>query len=307
MKDLSIIRGVFIKGKINNSLRKLFRFLLIVFMVNIFFSCDNRRAELERLEQENEEMRMRMEENAENVEGYFAELNEIEDNLRLIKERENIISDQARYDLELGVDQQARINEDIQLIGELMEKNRILIASLNNRLRNADTRIEGFEQMIRRLNQTLEEKEVEIQLLRDQLAQTNLRVDYLTAMVDTLELESREKSRLLREQTLELNAAYYAMGSRKELVDNNIIEREGGFLGIGRSERLKSDFNPDFFTRIDITRDHNITIYGNRPELITSHPNGSYEFKSADGENWLEITDPERFWSASRYLVIQVR
>jgi len=282
-------------------------FILYVLTLFVAISCNTNQKEVERLQEENYALQQQVELNSQNVESYFSDLNQIEDNLRLIKQTENLISGQASGDLELGVTQQERINEDIKMIGELMEKNRLLIASLNNRIRNADTRIKGFEQTIERLNQTLEEKEVEIELLRNQLATTNLRVDLLSAKVDTLERDAREKSRRIEQQTIELNTAYYAVGSRRELTDNKIISREGGFLGLGRSERLKADFNHDFFTRVDITRVSQITINGQRPELITTHPADSYEIKTEEGETYLEIKKPESFWSASRYLVIQVR
>ncbi len=279
----------------------------IILVMFFLFSCSNNKQEIERLEAENEQLRDQIDQSSDNVENYFSELNEIEENLRLIKEKENLITGQAGSGVELGVPQQERINQDIQRIGELMEKNRILIASLNNRLRNADTRIAGFEKMIENLNQTIEEKEIEITLLRDQLASMNFKVDMLTARVDTLEMVARERSQTIEQQTIELNTAYYAIGSQKELIENQIISREGGFLGIGKTERIKADFNHDFFTRIDLTRDKEITIIGERPELITVHPEDSYEINTEDGERYLEIIDEERFWSTSRYLVIQVR
>jgi hypothetical protein len=296
-------------GNLNNpSISK--RTLIFLFsglMVLNIFSCKTNVEEVERLQEENQLLKEQLEVNTENVETYFADLNQIEENLRIIKEREDIISGETSVGVELGVSQQERINQDIMLIGELMERNRELIASLNNRIRSADQRIAGFEQMVARLNQTLEEKEIEIQMLREQLAHMNLQVDLLMARVDTLEQESERKSQLLEEQTLEMNAAWFALGSRRELIDNNIISREGGFLGIGRTNRLKTDFNKDFFTRIDVTRDFDITIIGEDPELITSHPSNSYQFVVEEDETFLRINDPERFWSASRYLVIQIR
>ena len=286
------------------------RMLIFIFSGLLFlnlFSCKTNLEEIESLQEENQILKDQLETNLEDVEAYFADLNQIEDNLRIIKEREEIISRETSDGFELGISQQDRINQDIILIGELMEKNRELIANLNNRIRSADQRIAGFEQMVNRLNQTIEEKEIEIQMLREQLAQMNLQVDLLMARVDTLEQETERKSQLLLEQTLEMNAAWFAMGSRRELIDNNIISREGGFLGIGRTNRLKSDFNKDFFTRIDVTRDFDITIAGENPELITSHNAESYQILTEEGETLLRINDPDRFWSASRYLVIQIR
>ncbi len=281
--------------------------LVPLIMVLLMISCQNQQQEVERLEQENQDLKARIEQNSENVETYFADLDEIESNLQMIKETENMITGGASDDIELGQNQQERINEDIQLIAQLMERNRTLIANLNNRLQNADTRIAGFESTIQKLNHTLEEKEIEISLLRDQLASMNFQVDMLSAKVDTLEQEALERSRKLQQQTIELNTAYYAIGSQKELQDNQVISREGGFLGIGKTVRMKADFNHDFFTRIDITRDFDISIMGDRPRLVTTHPEGSFRMQSEGDEQWLEITDPDAFWSASRYLVIQVR
>lgn len=282
------------------------RTLVVYALTLLLWGCGSNQQEVEKLEAENEELRSIIDQNQDNVERYFQELNQIEDNLSRIKEREDIISGRTD-DPEFAMDQQDRINEDIQLIGDLLEENRALIGSLRNRLSNSETRISGFEMMIDRLQQIIEEKEIEIQLLQGQLAWMNIEVTLLTARVDTLEREREEKARQLEQQMLEMNRAYYAIGSRTELLDNNIISREGGFLGIGRTDRVSGDLTSDFFTRIDITRDMQITIFGDRPQVISIHPDGSYQIVNSDGDTVLDITDADSFWSATRYLVIQVR
>lgn len=282
------------------------RFAVVSILAFLLMACGSDRQDVERLESENQELRDIIEQNQENVEGYFEELNKIENNLRRIKERENIITGRTD-DPEFSLAQQDRINEDIQLIGDLLEENRALIGRLQNRLKNSETRISGFEMMIERLQQTIEEKEIEIQLLQTQLASMNIQVNMLTAKVDTLERERDAQTRQLQQKTLEMNRAFYAIGSRRELLDNNIISREGGFLGIGRTERVSGNLTDNFFTRIDITRDNEITIFGERPEVISIHPEDSYHIAKRDEETVLEIRDAEKFWSATRYLVIQIR
>ncbi len=282
--------------------------LPIVSFIFILASCQqSNQQEVERLQAENDSLRLQVETTSSNVELYFADLNQIEENLRQIKQKENLITRQASGDIELGRTQKDRINDDIRLISELMEKNRNLIANLNNRLRNANTRIAGFEEMVARLNSTIEEKEIEIELLRGQLATMNLRVDFLNAKVDTLERDSRDKARRIEEQTIEMNTGYYIIGTRKELSDIKVISREGGFLGIGRTSRIMADFDHSNFTRVDIRRDLKINIIGLRPELITNHPTDSYRIYHQNGETFLEVTNPAGFWTASRYLVIAVR
>ncbi|HCT70119.1 MAG TPA: hypothetical protein DF409_02750, partial [Bacteroidales bacterium] len=64
----------------------------------------------------------------------------------------------------------------------------------------------------------------------------------------------------ISEQTEELNTAYYVIGTKKELRDQNIITMEGGFAGIGRNKKMKEDFNQDYFTRVDITQLKSIPV-----------------------------------------------
>ena len=68
------------------------------------------------------------------------------------------------------------------------------------------------------------------------------------------------------------------------------------------------DFNKDYFTKIDIRTDKEIKLYSKDAELLTSHPADSYELvKDADGQLSLVILNPNKFWSVSRYLVIEVK
>ncbi len=237
---------------------------------------------------------------------FFSTLNTIETNLAIIKSKENIISEETSYSLEGREDVRDRINEDIILIGELMEKNRQLIIDLNQNLRKSNAKVKELENVIARLREQLEEKEVEIMVLKDRLAELNFQVDILTAKVDNLEEEKRLKDKHIAEKTDELNTAYYAVGSRKELVENDIITREGGFLGIGRTSVLQSDFDNSYFTRIDLTRTPEILIIGKDPKIITAHPSDSYTLNQDADNYYIKITNYNKFWNASKYLVVVI-
>ena len=69
-----------------------------------------------------------------------------------------------------------------------------------------------------------------------------------------------------------------------------------------------SDFNKDYFIKIDIRYDKKIKLYSKNAKLLTTHPSGTYVLeKDKLGQYELQITDPNKFWSVSRYLVIQVK
>ena len=69
-----------------------------------------------------------------------------------------------------------------------------------------------------------------------------------------------------------------------------------------------SNFNRDYFTKIDIRVDKEIKLYSKSAKILTNHPANTYTLtKDAKGEYVLRITNPTQFWSASKYLVIQVK
>lgn len=262
--------------------------------------------ELERVSLEKQALQQQMLERDSTLNAFFDALNQISDNLQVIREKEGRISRGAGNGLEGRPDLMRNINEDIRMMGELMEKNRQLIARLNRDSRASNLRISELDRMIERMNQQLEEKEIQIQVMQEELGKMNFRVEYLTATVDTLEGIRRRHQQEIEDKTLELNTAWYALGSRDELRQQGIISREGGFLGLGRTYRLNSNFDQDYFTRVDITNTRQITIPGKKPVLVSPHPEGSWKWHNDQEILLLEILDYKKFWSASRYLVIQM-
>lgn len=272
-----------------------------------FMACEQgQQEEVARLSIEKQALQQQIEHKDSTLNAFFSSLNQIEENLQQIKEKEGRISKGAGSSLEGRPDLMNTLNEDIRQMGELMEKNRQLIARLNRDFSNSSLKITELDKMISRLNQQLQEKEVEISILQEELGNMNLRVEFLTATVDTLEEVRQRQEMILQEKELALNTAWFAMGSQDELLANGIIIREGGFLGLGRTNKLSADLDPDYFTRVDITRTPQVTIPGQEPVLISTHPEGSWSLRMEDEGYYLDILDPEKFWSTSRHLVIMV-
>ena len=88
-------------------------------------------------------------------------------------------------------------------------------------------------------------------------------------------------------------------GTKKELKEQHIIED---------GKVLQSNFNRDYFTKIDIRVDKEIRLYSRSAQLLTSHPASSYQLQTdANKQYVLRITNPQLFWSTSKYLVILVK
>jgi len=280
--------------------------LMAILVISLNGCGQKSREEAERLQQENLALQQQLAGQEEAITQFLASINEIEENLALIREKERIISQGARDNIEGQTGQMERINDDIRLIGELMTRNRQLMNRLNRDLRNSNLQLSEFEKRVAQLNERLVEKEGEIAGLKEELGRMNLRVDYLTLTIDTLQQDAMDRTRTIEAKVTEINTAFYTMGSRKELLEWGLITRTGGFLGIGRTNRLMPDFDPTHFARIDIRTTTEITISGSQSTFITPHPEGTFEFRYADGIKILVILDPEKFWSNSRYLVVEI-
>ncbi|MFK7921108.1 MAG: hypothetical protein AB8H47_04085 [Bacteroidia bacterium] len=257
---------------------------------------------------------------------FMTSFNSFEDNLSQIKEKENLISMETA-DNELAPDQKERILTDIQMINDLLEQNRMIIVELTEKVEGNDGKVREFRRMVSRLKKDLESRDVEINTMKEELVALNFEKGELHIRVDTLRgrnerlvalsnqqsetIQAKEEvlvqqTEEINTQTARLNQAFYVVGTEKELKAMNILEKEGGVIGIGRTAKLSQDFDPNMFTAVDITSFDRIPVETKRVKLVTAHPSDAYAVNETEKGRVesLEITNPERFWSASRYLVV---
>lgn len=235
-------------------------------------------------------------------------LSQIQDGFDQINEAEGIVNVENRSG-ESGNKQ--RILDNMQLIQNKLKLNRELIANLQQQLRSSnqrDSRTKAkLEEMVANFNKQLEDKSREIEDLREQLAQRDIKIaeqgeqiNTLNSNVNDLTQKNEEKARTVAAQDKELNTAYYVFGTKRELREQRILQRGDVLKG--------NDFNKDYFTRIDLRVTKTIKLYSKSAKLMTNHPAGSYSLdKDAQGQYTLRITNPQAFWSVSKYLVITVK
>ncbi|MCB9170822.1 MAG: hypothetical protein H6597_03965 [Flavobacteriales bacterium] len=227
----------------------------------------------------------------------FGSFNRITENLRLIREKQSGLGKRADG-VENDKDMEQHVMDDLHAIDSLLEANRSMIARLKKDAKANGGRIVELQRTVSELEQQVSEKDSEIGTLKEQLASTNSSLATLIEMY-------RDKEQQADLQRDELNTAYYAVGSSKELRDNGVLTKEGGFIGIGKVAKLNTTaLNARYFKQIDIKEVTRIPVMAKKAELITSHPEGSYHFEGS--VEALVITDPEAFWSLSKYLVVVV-
>jgi len=226
---------------------------------------------------------------------FVTSFNEIQENLNAIKEKEKIVTASSQSgDVK---SKEETIKEDIQAIYDLMAKNKNRIGSLSKKLKNANSKIAGLEQMIATLQAQIDAKDGEISELKAALESKNIELSNIVMNLEAVEEESSAK-------TEKLNTAFYAFGTSKELKEKNVITKEGGFIGMGKSTKLKDDFNKEYFTKVDASQVTSINIGAKKAKIITSHPTSSYKLVGEKTIEKIEILNSEDFWSNSKYLVI---
>ena len=280
---------------------KHFAFFVIIILTNFLLSnCSKGSDESENsikdsIENVNGSLNGKLTEKDAAIQELVSSFNEIQENLNAIKEKEKIISKvTSDGDVKSKEDQ---IKEDIQSIYDLMGKNKDRIGSLSKKLKNSKLKIEGLEKMIENMQATLNLKDSEIEDLKTKIEGLNVELSDLTTNYKAVENESNQKTEII-------NTAFYAIGTSKELKENNVITKEGGIIGLGKTTKLSSDFNKEYFTKINIEKTTSINLGAKKIKMLTTHPSSSYKLIGEKPIEKLEITNTKEFWSASKYLVI---
>lgn len=237
--------------------------------------------------------------------------NQIQANLDSIKKMEKMVTIQANTGKELDVNQKIMILEDIQLINELLQKNREQITLLQNRLKSSAKKVgklEAVELMLtnlENLNQNMkQEKDAEIFKLNTEIQNSNLNVTQLSEKIIAIETDNKQKAQTIKTQTNEMNQAFYTMGSTKELRDEGILLKTGGFLGIGRTPIIENDFNQENFTAVDIRDFDYFPLMMKKANLLSVHSAASFHISGEKNADTLFIDNKSEFWKATNYLVI---
>jgi chromosome segregation ATPase len=230
-------------------------------------------------------------------------LNDIEDGFREINEAQGRVALAKSGE---GTNTKARIRENVQFIQTTMKQNRELINKLKQQLRESSFKSDQLKRALESLTAQLEEKDKQLQLLRDELEDRDIyigelgeKIEGLSTDVANLQEESTQKTETINTQDKQLHTAWFVFGTKKELKEQKILVD---------GKVLQSSFNKEYFTKIDIRVDKEIKLYSSSAKLLTSHPSSAYTLqRDANKQYVLRITDPQLFWSTSKYLVVLVK
>uniref|UniRef100_UPI0032165191 Cbp1 family collagen-binding glycoprotein adhesin n=1 Tax=uncultured Draconibacterium sp. TaxID=1573823 RepID=UPI0032165191 len=274
---------------------------------------------INQLSSENTKLEMVVQERDSMVNEFISAFDTIESSLTFINEKRGQL---VLNNNEITVTQKDAIIRDIELMNTMLEESSLKIEKLEKDLKNSGFQLRSFKkkvaslsEQIEKQNQQIAEFKLQFEAQNKQLAAVSYEKDSLQnevlAIQDTVQKRDElvaQMEELIGQQTNELNKGFFAYGTTKELTENGVIAKEGGFLGIGQSKTVPKDFNEDYFTKIDITQDRSIELNAKKVKLISEHPADSYKLIEEDGLiTRLEIETPQDFWKISQYAVIEVK
>ena len=244
-------------------------------------------------------------------------LNEAEDQVAEITRRENLIVSTSG---EEGQKREGQMLEELKLIDELVRESNTAIQNLKAQLKKSNVQVNAFQSRVDKLSLAMEEQKQTITTLMAEIETKNKEIQMISTRYDSVQIQTVDQKQLIAEQEEEinllnstnnsLNKVHYAIGSFKELKEKGLVDKEGGFLWMGRTIDFKADADQAQFNETDIREFSELKINADKFELVTEHPEGSYTIVQDEIDSnvkYLKVTDAKKFWEISNYLVVSTK
>lgn len=264
-------------------------------------------------EAQNEQLKGDLRETLATQDSLLVLVNDISDGMSQIKDLEKIISTPGS--LGESASRKEQIKNDMIAIQKALQERRERLEELEKKLA-ASGENSTLKRTITNLRAQIAEQQTEIGTLTNQLASANIKIEELNTQVSTLNTSVDSLSTKVIDVTTqkdaaeetanaaikELNTVYIAIGSNKELKEKKILQ--SGFLR--KTKVMKGDFDMNYFSAVDKRTLTQIPTHSKKAKIMTSQPADSYKIVDQGGQKVIMITDPDKFWQLSNFLVVEV-
>lgn len=306
--------------------KKLFRVTVSIFVAVFFafvivagFILSNKRSEIDQLSSEKGNLTANLEERDSLFNELTATFDEIEQNLTFIKEKRG----QLEIAKQEGVpSRQKALVADIKFMNTMLEESSIKIAELEEKLKASGIKVNSFNKKIAQLNEKVNAQNSDIERLLAEVNQRDARIAEMDNKVYQLEENVVQlqqdvavkadsiamKDQRYMETNNKWNKAYFVSGSFKELKEHGVVEKDGGFLGIGKNKVIHSNLNEAYFTELDKRTANAFPVHAKKARIISEHPDSSYSMVYEDDQiAYIKIEDPKEFWKITDYAIVEVK
>jgi chromosome segregation ATPase len=205
----------------------------------------------------------------------------------------------------------AAIAAQMTAIKNGIEKNKAKIAELRKIAAKNGKENFVLAETIKHLQAQMDEKDVQIKALQAELDQKNIKITELNTTVDKQSKNIADQQNVMDQQKTtikgqdtNLNTVWYCVATSKQLKEQKVVTSGGLF----QSKKVMAvEFDNKNFVQADLRNVTSIPTNSKKAKILSSHPQSSYNLTTdADKNITIEITNPAKFWSISKYLVVQI-
>ena len=231
---------------------------------------------------------------------YALYIQKIKNNINEISKQELIINN-AKNNPDFIEKDTTDIIKSIKILSKKLQENESMLMALNNAVKQEKNKNSLFASKVTELREEIDKSNREVYYLKEELNSMNASFE---AIFKKYNLQNKKISAINQK----LNEVAYVIGSKSELLDNGVLTKSGGLIGIGKTRKLNSDLNTDYFTYVSKYKFENIPLGYKSVKLMTSHPTNSYKLSNSNEIiDSLIIINQDDFWRNSKFLVIEVK
>lgn len=283
---------------------------IVILVVVLIGSTGCKKKELEKLRKENQTLSQQIEQKDSTIKALKNLQGEIEQNLQLMAQKEEGL-DSA----EIAKIATPRLRDRLTKLNDRVKTNKEKVESLRSQIQGNRYQADQYKKKVNRLKEEVKRVEDSLEIINEDLMAKTKQIKNMSSKlakqdstISKLTKQNEEYLDSLKKQNKLINTVYIATGPEKELIEDDVVIKKGGFLGfIGQTTVLNPVFSKSDFNTFNIPEFNSVTIETKKRkiDLVTAHPENSYTLKGKNGDHTvLTITDKEQFWRGGNYLVV---
>ena len=235
------------------------------------------------------------------VNQYALYIKKIKENINEINKQESIINNAKNNPDFITLDTNDVINA-IKILSMKLQENESMIEELSNAVILEKDKNSQFASSVTQLSEQIAKSNREIYFLKEELNSINASFESVFNKYNLQNIKINDLNK-------KLNQVAFAIGTKTELLNNGVLTKSGGLIGIVKSRKLNNNLNTDYFTYTSRLEFRKLILGFKSVNLITSHPTGSFKLHNSSKEkiDSLEILDNDVFWRNSKFLVVEVK
>lgn len=227
-------------------------------------------------------------------------INEVSSCIDSIQIQENLI-----FNAKEGTTDREKMLIQLRSLKDLLARKQsqinALTAEKDNISASSKKTIQNLQKMVDFISSQLAEKTKQVESLELAVQNKDAKIDELRYGLNELSKESEYLKEQNYQQDREMNRVYYIVASKNELKDLGLLKTKALSKKV-----LSENIDKNLFKVADKRSLKTIAIDDKNAKVLTNNPESSYTItKNGDGTATLEITDVEKFWAISPYLIIQ--